>query len=151
MVSTTVVAAPCNSLLAERTLIMAGAVEDRPFELGRWLKVSAKMLFVGLMKSMVFLFFGILIFVCSFIPILNFVSSFAAFLIMAFDSSDYSFEIMEMSLRERFRFFQNHFPEFAGMASFLGLTVFVPGTTLLLLPFSVVGAALTLSDLKKGS
>ncbi|MEO0335636.1 MAG: EI24 domain-containing protein [Pseudomonadota bacterium] len=147
---TTIVAAPFNSLLAEQTLMVAGGIQERPFEFGRWISVTVKMLMIGLVKSLIFLFLGLIIFACSFVPILNVASAFCALLIMAFDSMDYSFEMVEMSLRERFAFFQKHFVRFSGMASFLGLTLFLPGITLLILPFSVVGSAVALTEVRKG-
>ena len=147
---TTIVAAPFNSFLAEQTLMVTGALQERPFEFSRWLGVTMKMLMIGVVKSLIFLFFGFIIFVCSFVPVLNILSAFCALLIMAFDSMDYSFEMMEMSLGQRFRFFQQHFVRFSGMASFLGLTLLLPGITLLLLPFSVVGSAVALTEIKKG-
>jgi uncharacterized protein involved in cysteine biosynthesis len=146
---TTIVAAPFNSLLAEQTLMVAGAIEDKKFEVGRWVSVTLKMLMIGIVKSIIFLLLGLIIFACSFVPILNIISSFCALLIIAFDSMDYSFEILEMSLSQRFRFFQNHFLHFSGAASFLGLTLFIPGITLLILPFSVVGSAVALAEMRK--
>lgn len=144
-----VVAAPFNSLLAERTLIHLGVLQPRPFKLGEWILISLKMLFVAMIKALVFLFLGVIIFICAFIPGLNFASSFGAFLIMAFDSMDYSFEMREFTLRRRIRYFQNHFVEFSGMGLSLGVTLFIPGLTLLFLPASVVGAAIVMNKIEK--
>ncbi|MCB0406964.1 MAG: EI24 domain-containing protein [Bdellovibrionales bacterium] len=145
----TVIAAPFNSLLAEQTLMYLGAIERQPFQLKKWLSTSVKMLFLGLIKSALFAFFGIFIFIGSFIPIVNVFSSICALLIMSFDSMDYSFEVYELGLRQRLRFFQEHFAEFFGMAGGLAFTLFVPGLTVVLLPCSVVGAALVISQKKK--
>ena len=68
---------------------------------------------------------------------------------MSFDSMDYTFEAMEFGLRERFRYFQKNFPEFTGMAGSLAITIFVPGLTLIVLPCSVVGAALVYKKAQK--
>ncbi len=142
----TVVAAPFNSLLAERTLMHLGVIEEKPFRLGAWISTSLKLLMIGLIKSMIFAFVGIFIFIASFIPILNIASSYVALLIMSFDSMDYSFEVREFGLRKRFHYFQSRFPEFTGMAGSLALTIVVPGLTLLVLPCSVVGAAIVMKN-----
>lgn len=142
----TVVAAPFNSLLAERTLMHLGVIEEKPFKLGAWISTSLKLLVIGLIKSLIFAFLGIFIFITSFIPVLNFVSSYLALLIMSFDSMDYSFEAREFGLKKRFRYFQTKFPEFTGMAGGLALTILVPGLTLLVLPCSVVGAAIIMKN-----
>lgn len=142
----TVVAAPFNSLLAERTLMHLGVLEEKPFKMGEWVATSLKLLMIGLGKSLIFAFIGIFIFIASFIPGLNFVASYVALLIMSFDSMDYSFEAREFGLRKRFRYFQARFPEFTGMAGGLALTIFVPGLTLLILPCSVVGAAIVMKN-----
>ena len=146
---TALIAAPFNSLLAEQTLVAIGAIEDRPFILSRWLKMTIRLLGIGVLKSVIFLFLGLLIFLCSFVPVLNLAGAFVALLIMAFDSMDYSFEVFEMSLADRFRFFRLHFSRFAGSAGFLGLTLLLPGITLLLLPFSVVGSAVAMAEIRR--
>jgi uncharacterized protein involved in cysteine biosynthesis len=137
----TIVAAPFHALLAERTLIRLGVIEDRPFRFGTWIRTSVKMLGVSLVKASLFAFLGIFILIGSFVPGLNVISSFLAMLIMSFDSMDYSFEACGYGLRQRFSYFRQNFPQFLGMATGLGLTVFIPGLTLMMLPCSVVGSA----------
>lgn len=137
----TIIASPFNSLLAERALVVRGVIEDRPFHFGRWLKVTLKMIFVSILRALIFLAIGVIILILSFIPVLNVLGSYMAFLIMAFDSMDYSFEALEYDLADRFKYFRNHFAEFSGMAAALGLTLLIPGLTLLLLPSAVVGCA----------
>lgn len=144
----TVIAAPFNGLLAERTLMHLGVIQAKPFQFGPWVRLSIKLLGAGLIKSLLFAFIGIFIFLGSFIPGVNFLCSFLALLIMSFDSADYSFESLEMGLGERFRYFRQQIPEFSGMAGFLVLTIFVPGLTLVLLPCSVVGAAIVVQKRK---
>lgn len=136
-----VIAAPFNSLLAERSLIQLGVIQDRPFQLKAWLGTTIRMTLAALIKAMIFFLLGLAILVLSFIPVLNVGASFAALLVMTFDSYDYSFEILEWGIRRRFRQFLKHFPEASGMASFMALTLVVPGLTLLLLSPAVVGAA----------
>lgn len=140
-VLSSVVAAPFYAILVEKILVKKGVRPDRPFDLGRWLSISLKMLGISLLKAMVFLVVGVVLLVISFIPGLNVLSIFATFLIIAFDCMDYSFETMEMNFSSRMRFFKNHLREFLGMGAFLTLTAFIPGLTLLVLPIAVCGAA----------
>lgn len=126
------IAAPFMGLLAEKILRERGIKAD--ISLFSMIKVAVyKIIFFGML--------GIALFICSFIPGLNLVSSFGVFLILAFDSMDYAFEAHGLTLSSRLRFFRQRFPLFLGMASALGLTLFVPGLTLLILPFAVSGAA----------
>jgi len=144
----TVVAAPFNSILAEKVLSYRGVIPDHKFSFGRWIKVSIKMMLSGILKGLLFGLLGLIIFVCSYIPGLNIAASFAAFIIIVFDSMDYSFEAMEIGLREQIKHFRKHFLEYSGMASSMGLTLLLPGLTLLVLPLSVIGAAAMLADSK---
>lgn len=137
----TIIASPFNSLLAEKALVELGAIAERPFHLWRWIKISVRMVVISLIRATIFLFFGIFIFVLSFFPGLNFLGTYIALLIIASDSADYSFEVLEMSLADRFKFIGDKMPQFSGMAASLGLTLLLPGLTLLILPLSVVGAS----------
>jgi CysZ protein len=143
-----VVAAPFHSLLAERTLMKLGALQSRPFYFGEWIRGGLRMLMASLVKLVVFSLLGVFIFVASFIPGVNLLGSFMASLIVAFDSMDYSFEVKEWNFRRRVDFFRKEFPLFAGMGLSLGLTLLVPGLTLLVYPTAVVGAASRLAQSK---
>ena len=88
-----VIAGPFNSLLAERALMHFGVIEDRPFQVMAWLKLSVRMLIVSLLKAVLFLIVGIVLFILAFVPGFNLASSLGAMMILAFDSMDYSFEI----------------------------------------------------------
>lgn len=136
-----IVASPFNSILAERTLSRLGAKREEPFSLERAASLAWRMFLVSLARAVILLGVGVLVFFASFLPGLNFVAVFFAFLVICFDGADYSFEVLEMGLRERFAFLRDHFLEFLGMASFIGLTLMVPGLILLLMPAAVVGCA----------
>ena len=116
-----------------------------------WVQITIKQVSVSLLRSILFAGVGIVIFIFSFIPFLNIVGAFIAFLIVAFDCFDYSMEVKLMKLKERLEYFRTHFTTFSGMALMLGLTLLVPGLTLLLLPCAVIGAADTMAQLEKGS
>jgi len=126
------ISAPFMGFMAEKILRARGIKAD----------VSVfSMLKISVIKMILFSLVGIVLFACSFIPGLNLISSFGAFLILAFDSMDYSFEAHGLTLSSRLKFFRQRLPLFLGMASALGLTLLVPGLTLLILPFAVSGAA----------
>ncbi|MEZ4871781.1 MAG: EI24 domain-containing protein [Bdellovibrionales bacterium] len=142
----TVVAAPFNALLAEKTLLALGAVKEQKFKMLSWMKFTIKMLFASVVKAIVFTFFALILFVCSLIPGLNVVSAFGALLIVSFDCLDYSYEVLEMGFGKRFSHFIKFLPTAGGMATSLGATLIIPGSTLLLLPVAVVGASRLLTE-----
>lgn len=135
------VAAPFNSLLAEKTLEELGVIETRKFNLARWLKTSVSMLWASLIKTAIFLVFGLLFFLISFVPVVGLLASFGLLMIMSFDSVDYSFEIFQYSAKKRFSYFRQNCFYFAGSGAALGLTLLIPGLNFLLFPVAVVGSA----------
>jgi CysZ protein len=141
----TIIASPFNSILAEKTLAYKNSHLEKPINFSRWLKITLRQLSISLVRALIFAFIGLIIFVFSFVPLLNFLAAFAAFLIVAFDCIDYGMEVKLMGLKSRLAYFRQHFSVFSGMAMMLGLTLMVPGLTLILLPCAVVGAADTMS------
>ena len=144
-----VVAAPFNGMLAEATLKQVGVLDREPFSLKRWAKISVKMFITSLVKALIFAVVGVILFIFSFFPGLNLVAAFVACLIISFDNMDYSLEILEFGLKERFQFYITNITEFSGAASFLALTVMLPGLTLLLLPAAVVGSASLAGEIRR--
>ena len=71
----------------------------------------------------------------------NIAATFSVFLIMSFDCMDYSFEVMGLSLRQRIQFVRQNGVSYFGHGSFLAVTSLIPGLTILLLPYGVLGAA----------
>ncbi len=140
-VATKLVASPFNSLLAERALIELKVIQNEPFHLWRWVLLAIRMLFVSILKSVVFLLIGIVLFVLSFVPGLNLLAALGFFLIVAFDSVDYSFEALQFGFQRRFWFFRDHFAAFVGMALSLSLVFFIPGLNFLLFPAAVAGGS----------
>ncbi len=141
----TVIASPFNSILAEKTLSHLKSDGIKPLGVADWLRITIKQLTVSILRALLFALIGLFIFVFSFVPVLNLLGAFFALLIVAFDCTDYAMEIKLMTLRQRLNFFRKYFSAFSGMACVLGLTLMVPGLTLLLLPCAVVGAAQTLA------
>lgn len=146
---TSLIASPFNAVVAEKVLIHKGIIEDRKLTLAVWSKISLKMFWVSLIRTFIFIFIGLFIFISSFLPGVNLIAAFAGFLIIAFDCMDYSMEARMWTLKQRFSYFKKNIVEFSGMASVLGLTLMVPGLTLIMLPSSVVGAALVMESIEK--
>ncbi|MBC86337.1 MAG: hypothetical protein CL677_04080 [Bdellovibrionaceae bacterium] len=142
----TIVAAPFNALLAEKTLLQLKVIEEESFSLKSWIGFTLRMLVAALTKAVVFSLFGVVLFICSFIPGLNIVSAYGALLIVTFDCFDYSYEVLGLNFGQRIKTFLGSLPMASGMAAGMGATLIIPGSTLLLLPLAVVGASRLLAD-----
>ncbi len=146
-----ILAVPFYSLLADRALSLSGLKNEAPFDLGRWLRTSLRMLWISVLKTVLFLLVGVFLFAVSFIPVINVMALFGTLLIVAFDILDYSFESLHYTFRQRLAFVARHKRLWAGMACGLGLTLMVPGLTLVIAPGAVVGAALLFKESVHGS
>ncbi len=145
-------AIPFYAFLAEKTLVKLGVLKDRPFTFSGWVKSSIHMLAIGLIKTFVFLALGVVLFICSFIPGLNILTMFFALLILTIDLLDYSFESLRFGLKRRIGFVVSQPLLILGMVTGLGLTIILPGLTLLIAPGAVVGAGIVLrSTLSEGT
>jgi CysZ protein len=142
------IASPFNSILADRTLAKLGAKKAEDLSIIRVGALAIRMALISVARAVILILLGFFIFILAFIPGLNFLALFFAFLVICFDGADYSFEVLEFSLRERFLFLRKYFVEFAGMASFVGLTLMVPGLILLLMPAAVVGCAYVIQRIR---
>jgi CysZ protein len=134
-----IVAQPFYSVLADQTLKLAGKSVAHNMSLGAVLRSSG-------LKGLIFLFVGLLLFVCSVIPGLNLAAIAGTLLLVAFDCLDYSLESRGLKLRRRFAYVAGNKAQWAGIAAGLALTLLLPGLTLLVIPGAVVGAALILKD-----
>jgi uncharacterized protein involved in cysteine biosynthesis len=136
-----IVGSPFHALLAEHILIEEGVLEDRPLGVGHRLIAVIQMFLVSLVKSLVFIAIGVILFFVSFIPVLNFLAAFGAFLLVAFDLADYAFEALEMDFSRRVKFFTDNLATFSGIAVAMGLVFFIPGLNFFLFPACVAGAS----------
>lgn len=136
-----VIAAPLYSLLAEAVLRKGGLLPESPFQLGHWVRASTRLFWISLLKALLFLGVGVVLFVLSLIPVVGFFAALGFLLIASFDITDYSLEALQWGLRERLRFFFTQFPVFFGLALALGLVFLIPGLSFLLLPAAIAGAA----------
>ncbi len=133
-----IVAQPFYSLLAEKTLKISGRAVPHNLSLAAMLKTS-------LIKGLIFLCVGVLLFVCSFIPGLNVLAIGGTLMLVAFDCLDYALEAQGLRLRRRFAYVRTNKTQWFGIATGLGLTLLLPGLTLLVIPGAVVGSALILN------
>ena len=143
-----VLASPFNALLAERVAEKAGVIPERPFQMGFFIKNSIKMLLVSLMRTTALVCIGLFLFILSFLPGVNLATSFIAFMLIAFDASDYAMETLEYPLSKRFKFFRESFAEYAGMGAAVGLVMLIPGFIILCMPLAVVGSSQIVTERK---
>ena len=104
------------------------------------LKIAIKMLLLSLMKISIFLFLGLVCFLMAFFPPFNIFASFTILLMVAFDCSDYSYEVNQLTLRKRWAFFRKHFFEYSGFSIAILLVNLVPGAFFVFLPVFICGA-----------
>jgi len=135
---------PFCSLLAESVLRNKGIV--RVEGVGGMLKYNLSMLRVGLLKSLLLVMIGLILFASSFLPLLSFLPLYFALLVLSYDSFDYGLELYGFNLSQRSTFFHKEFFMLNGHAGVLFLISFVPGLILLTLPFSVIGASLQIGE-----
>lgn len=136
-----IIASPFNSLLAEKTLQLTGAMPEEPFKVGRWLSFTIKMLVVAIMKAIVFLVVGLVAFIIAFIPGLNVLSIYMTLYMMSLDLFDYSLEAAGYNLRQRLGFGRQEIPMLSGVCLALFVTTLIPGLFFLLAPLGIVGAS----------
>lgn len=133
---------PFYSILVGAVLKNAGKITSPSITFKEWLYLTTKLFVISLMKGFIFLILGIVGFLVSFIPGLNFMGFVIAAVVVAFDSMDYSFEALNFGFGERFGYFSRHKDQLLTMSLSMGLTLLIPGLTFLALPGAVVGAAL---------
>lgn len=141
---TSLISAPFHTVLADETLKKQGLSNTAGFTLSALMGAVMKAVVLGLL--------GLTLLIGSFlIPGVNVVSTFFLFFMIAYDSADYSLESLGYSVKERLGFVRQNFAEFCGMASFVGLTLFIPGLILLLMPAAVSGSAILVYRLHKAA
>ncbi len=139
-----VVAVPFYTLLADRTLWRLAKKPEESKAWKKWARKTLSMIKASLLKAALLLSIGIILFMFSFLPVLNIFALWGALLILGFDCMDYSFEAMGFGFRRRLAYLFREWAQWSGMAVGLALTLLIPGLTLLVLPGAVVGAALIL-------
>ena len=138
---TKVLAAPFYAVLSSEVLKMRGVTKPSSLSLTRWMLLSFRTTAVSLVEVLMFSIIGAVLFVFSFIPVVNILAAFGFFLIMAYDSTDYSLDVLNLGLQERVRYFFSNFMQFCGFALAISLVMLIPVLNLVLLSVSVAGGA----------
>lgn len=138
---TKVLAAPFYAVLASEVLKSKGVTQASNLSLARWMYLSFRTTAVNLVEVLVFAVFGVILFLFSFIPVVNVLAAFGFFLILAYDSTDYSLDVLNLGLSERIRYFFSHLAQFCGFALAISLVMLIPVLNLVLLAVSVAGGA----------
>ncbi len=146
-----ILASPFHGLLAERVLMNQGAIVERPFEFVAWLAFSLKLMKVAVLKSFLFIMIGLGLVLMGLIPGVGLLSTVGFFLMLAFDSMDYSFEVAGYGLRQRIAFFRKNLGLFCGIGCAVGLTFMVPLLNFFFFPASVIGSATLFAERSKSS
>jgi CysZ protein len=140
------IAVPFYAFLADRTLTQAGKKPNDSRMWKEWARHTLRMIRVSLMKFILLLAVGVVLFVFSFLPVLNVFTLTGALMILALDCMDYSLDPLGLGLRQRISYYRRNWAQWLGMAVGLGLTLLLPGLTLLIIPGAVVGAAIIVKD-----
>jgi uncharacterized protein involved in cysteine biosynthesis len=144
-----VLASPIYSIMAEKTTRHLESESRKNTNLISTVTLSARMLWISLIRSLLLLVVGLFLFVGSVVPGVNLIAAFIAFVLLAFDSADYALEVHGLRLRARFKFLRRNLVEFVGMGAAMGLTALVPGLILIIMPFAVVGATHVVFEIEK--
>jgi|GEM_PF-5537803 len=132
---------PFNASLARETLRTQGTSPQNGLTWRQIIQTSLKTAVLLILSG------GLLILLL--IPLIQVLAVFLSLLAMAFDSLDYSFAELGFSNKQRLEFLRNNKPEFLGMATAIGCTLLMPGMTLLIAPFAIVGAANLVAHLNR--
>ncbi len=137
---TNIIASPFYALLAEKILKDRGEMPEGAKSLKSWLGRNLGLILQALIKVMIFLILGAILFALSLIPAIGFIATFGFFLIIAFDCSDYSYEAVLWNFRQRMSFFTLHWAAHCGLALTIGFIFMIPIMNIFLFPMAVVGA-----------
>jgi CysZ protein len=143
-----IISIPFYALSCERILMKRNLFPNRNFDLGIWIRLNLRLFIISIIRMIIFMFFGIIVFLISFIPGLQVLAMIYSGYVMGIDSMDYTLEIYEMSLGRRFVLYFQHLGFFMGLAVVLLPSLFIPGLTLILLPIAVVGSAVCFAETK---
>ncbi len=139
--ATKLLASPFYAILSSQILKNRGIVKPQDLTFVRWMILSFRTTAVNLIEISVFSIIGGVLFIFSFIPFVNVLAAFGFFLIMAYDSTDYSLDVLNFSLSERVNYFLSHIVQLCGFALAISLVMLVPGLNLILFAASVAGGA----------
>lgn len=137
-----VIASPFNALIAETILVSRNLVPAQKFTFISFIAFSLRMVAISAARASILIFLSIFVFIVSFLPGVNLLSSYFAAVLISFDAADYTLELKNYSLKQRFMTLRTLLPEYLGMGIVLILALLLPGFVLLLMPVIVSGATL---------
>lgn len=142
-----ILGAPFYSLMADRILSRKGIQPHLKNNFIRWLYTSLRMLIISIVKLILFVALTSFLFIVSFWSFGLMLVPLVVCLMIAYDCIDFSLECMNYSFGQRWRYFQDHFSLFLGLALAILFFSFIPGLFTLTLPFFIAGGAEAFADL----
>ena len=143
-----IVLAPVHSLAAEKVLKHKGLALPAPVGWSAWIDFFLRSMGVGLAKSIVLMVLAVPLFVGGFLPVLGLVFVYLSFVLLAFDCTDYSLEVLDKGFRERFSYLRRHLWEYMGFGLIFFVIGFIPLAMILLLPLGTVAGAHLVAELE---
>ena len=111
-----VIASPFNALLAEKIMVEKRYMQPLRIGFIGYVKMSVRMIFIAILRAFILITISVGLFVLSFIPGVNIVTSYLGAMIISFDAADYALELKGFNLVGRFKTLKSLFPEYSGMA-----------------------------------
>lgn len=142
------VAIPFNALIAERVMAIKGAEYFKPKNAGEWSKYTTQMLITGLVKALVVVILGVLVFFMSFLPFLGFIGTFFTIFVLAYDSCDYGLELKNKKFKDRWAFVKKYFWELCGYTTIVSITFMIPGMNFFMLPIFITAGTNFVSEVE---
>lgn len=139
-----VIASPFNALIAENILVHRKLMSPIKMGFVKFIGFSLRMITIAALRAVILIFLSVLVFILSFLPGVNLLSSYFAAVIISFDAADYTLELKNYGLRQRFMTLRTLLPEYLGMGLVVILTLLIPGLVLLLMPVIVSGATIVI-------
>ncbi|RME15624.1 MAG: hypothetical protein D6797_06265 [Bdellovibrio sp.] len=127
--------------MTEKILMYRKVIRETPFQFEEFLRLSFRMLKVAIWKILIFGLLGVVIFIFSFIPVLNLVSLALSYFLMAIDSMDYSWEVKGMEFSERVQDIFVNKSFLFGVSLAIAFVSLVPALPLVLMPLAIAGCA----------
>lgn len=144
-----VISSPFNALIAENILVDRGLIRPMKFTFFGFVRFSIKMILISLARAGILLSIAAVLFILSFFPGVNVLTSYLSAMIIGFDAADYTLELRDYSLKQRFGTFRQLFPEYAGMGLIMTLILMLPGFVILLMPVIVSGTTVIIGKALK--
>lgn len=133
---------PFYSFLIERVLTLQGFKGFENLSLWARLLLSVRILKASLLKSVLFLVMGIVLFILSFVPALNMVALYLGMCLLAADNFDLVYEAKGLNFSKRMKGLWKKRLNVMGLGLFYFICSFIPGLNLILTSFVVIGATL---------